>query len=222
MYMRFLKNKEWIILIIALTFALFSLSCVSNGEDTKENNTSTHDIYFEDAVEVGKGIHGNDIDFFIDELASYDLKIENAVNEYISKNSPKYVYPLDGVITSGFDYRTDPIDNESYVLHTGIDIAPSDELYIYAYTDGTVVSAQESDEGYGNHLVLSHGKSFETLYAHCSKLLVSVGDKVMAGDIIAVAGNTGRSTGTHLHFETRVDGAPTDPLVYMKLNGGYR
>ena len=214
------KKYEMVLFVVSVIFVLMSLSVVSRKNSSFKNEDGNSELYYDGAVEVGKKVYSSENDYYIDELAAYDLRLDNAVKEYIDKNSPEYVYPIKGTITSEFSYRTDPIDKETYALHTGIDIAPYDDLCILAYTDGTVVRANMSDDGYGNCIVILHDDSLETLYAHCSKLLVSVGDEVKAGDIIAIAGSTGRSTGTHLHFETRINGIPTDPLAYMKENGG--
>lgn len=103
--------------------------------------------------------------------------------------------------------------------HTGIDIAPprNDSLKpIVASNSGTVVKAVYSNRGYGNHVIIDHGGNNFTLYGHCSSLNVSVGDHVNQGDVIAIVGSTGNSTGPHLHFEIRLNGTPVDPLPLVQ------
>jgi murein DD-endopeptidase MepM/ murein hydrolase activator NlpD len=99
-----------------------------------------------------------------------------------------------------------------YKMHTGIDIDADKGDSIIAANKGTVIIAKYDRNGYGNMIVIDHGGGITTLYGHASKLLVSVGDEVNAGQVIAKVGSTGLSTGPHLHFEVRVDGTPKNPL----------
>lgn len=98
--------------------------------------------------------------------------------------------------------------------HTGVDLRNPIGTPIYVVDDGVVTFASYQGT-YGNLVKVSHGNGIETYYAHCSKLLVSVGDVVRKGDQIATVGNTGRSTGPHLHFEVRKNGVPTNPMNYL-------
>jgi murein DD-endopeptidase MepM/ murein hydrolase activator NlpD len=101
--------------------------------------------------------------------------------------------------------------------HRGADIANSGGGAILAADSGTVVVAGWPDNwGYGNRVMLDHGNGFQTLYAHMSKISVAVGQRVNRGDVLGQMGSTGRSTGTHLHFEIRNGGAGLDPLGYLK------
>lgn len=133
--------------------------------------------------------------------------------------SAAIVFPLDGNITSLFSYRINPFydpasgEEPTYEFHRGIDISASKSRDILACADGTVTYTG-FDPSYGYHIIIEH-EGYESLYAHCDTLLPTVGDTVKAGDSIAVAGSTGRSTGAHLHFEIRVEGLPTDPLDFV-------
>ncbi|MBQ0110382.1 MAG: M23 family metallopeptidase [Oscillospiraceae bacterium] len=125
-------------------------------------------------------------------------------------------YPLKSyVITSRFGEREDPISGEDAVHH-GIDLAADSGSGIYASLDGRVEKAEYSDY-YGNYLLLSHGSVYTTLYGHCEKLLVGVGQSVKKGQKIALVGSTGRSTGPHLHFEISVGGKRVNPTGYINL-----
>ena len=100
-------------------------------------------------------------------------------------------------------------------MHTGIDIGASTGTDILCALSGTVSQAVHNDAGYGNYLVITHSDGVETMYAHCSKLLSDVGDTVDKGDVIAKVGSTGISTGSHLHFEIRVNSVRLNPRWYI-------
>ena len=116
-----------------------------------------------------------------------------------------------GHITSRFGSR-ESIRNHT---HKGIDIAASYGTDIKAVADGTIEYASYNSGGYGNLVIIDHGNGIKTYYGHCSKLCVSVGQKVNAGDVIAKVGSTGNSTGNHCHFEIRVNGSQIDPQKYV-------
>lgn len=115
--------------------------------------------------------------------------------------------PASGTLTSPYGYRWGK-------MHTGIDIANSSGTAIYAADGGTVVFSGWNG-GYGNCVIISHGNGMETLYAHNSANLVSKGDKVSKGDQIAKMGSTGNSTGSHLHFEVKINGNHQNPQNYL-------
>ena len=117
-------------------------------------------------------------------------------------------------ITSYYGYRIHPV-YKTKKFHSGIDIGIGYGKPIVATGDGTVTLAAYNG-GYGKCLIINHGSGISTLYAHNSSLLVSKGEKVTRGQVIAYAGSTGVSTGPHLHFEVRVNGATTDPLSYLR------
>lgn len=122
--------------------------------------------------------------------------------------------PASSRITSQYGYRIHPV-YKTKKFHAGIDVGASYGSNIIAAEAGTVTVATYGS-GYGKYVVVSHGSGLTTLYAHCSSLLVKVGDKVSRGQVIAKVGSTGVSTGNHLHFEVRINGATTDPLTYVK------
>ncbi len=122
------------------------------------------------------------------------------------------IWPVRGTVTSTFGPRTSP-GLEGF--HTGVDIAVPEGTPVVASADGTVVAAGEAG-GYGLAVRIAHGAGVETLYGHNSALLVRPGDKVTAGQVIALSGNTGHSTGPHLHFEVLINGRPVDPMPYLR------
>ncbi len=116
--------------------------------------------------------------------------------------------------TSGFGYRSDP-KGAGTRMHTGTDFAADYGTPIYAPGDGTVTQAGW-ESGYGRMITVQHAFGIETRYAHLSQIRVTVGERVSLGDQIGDMGNSGRSTGTHLHYEVRVDGSPVNPMTYIK------
>jgi len=108
--------------------------------------------------------------------------------------------------------------NQYYGLrHTGLDIHGKIGYPNYAAKAGTVKTSQCGwNGGYGCYVILDHGGGVTTLYAHNSKLMVSVGDKVSQGDVVGLLGSTGRSTGPHLHFEIRINSKRANPLQYIR------
>ncbi len=133
---------------------------------------------------------------------------------YGSASSGEFMWPLPagGRITCHFGYRTDPAPSN----HTGIDIALPTGNAIVAAKAGTVTFAAYSSNGYGNYVDINHGDGSATRYAHCSKLYVTKGQKVKKGETIAAVGNTGWSTGPHLHFEIILNGKRVNPYPYIR------
>jgi murein DD-endopeptidase MepM/ murein hydrolase activator NlpD len=123
------------------------------------------------------------------------------------------IWPTRGWISSGFGYRISPFTNERE-FHKGLDICNKKGAPIVCPADG-IVSSVETDPGYGRVITISHGYGLVTRYAHLEKALVKKGEAVKRGEEIALVGNTGRTTGPHLHYEVHVNGVPVDPLRYI-------
>ena len=157
--------------------------------------------------------------------ADYEaLKKElNAALAAESSRSSKSVYTGNGQfawpsnsstrITSSYGYRTHPISGKQS-LHRGIDIGAALGSNVLAAESGTVITAGWNNS-YGYYITINHGGGLVTLYAHNSKLLVSKGDKVTKGQVIAKCGSTGNSTGPHIHFEVQLNGALQNPMNYL-------
>jgi murein DD-endopeptidase MepM/ murein hydrolase activator NlpD len=158
--------------------------------------------------------------------ASIDLHQPGQINPTAQTNEPM---PLDEVakfhqmethmpiamarVTSEFGHRANPL-GKGHVFHRGIDLAAPVGTPVYAVAAGTVIKSIR-DRSYGNVVVINHHNGYKTLYAHNSKLLVKVGEKVKAGQPIAKVGSTGHSTGPHLHFEIHRSGERVDPGPYL-------
>jgi murein DD-endopeptidase MepM/ murein hydrolase activator NlpD len=123
--------------------------------------------------------------------------------------------PTEGArITSGFGVRSDPYRRRK-AMHYGLDLAAPTGTPIYATAEGVVTFAGRQS-GYGNVVKIRHAFGFETLYGHLSKSRVQVGQRVRRGMLIADMGSTGRSTGSHLHYEVRIDGQPVNPTKFIR------
>ena len=118
------------------------------------------------------------------------------------------------VVTSEFGYRRDPFTGERRG-HSGMDLAVPTGTSVRAALPGTVTVSTYNQGGYGYYVMIDHGNGLSTLYGHNSQLLARVGQTVEAGDVIALSGSTGRSTGPHLHFEVRINGERTNPRSYL-------
>lgn len=121
--------------------------------------------------------------------------------------------PTKGWYSSKFGYRISPFTGRK-AMHRGLDIANSEGTPIIAPADG-VVTFSGKKWLIGNLLKIDHGHGIRTLYGHASKLLKHKGDRIKRGDVIALMGNTGRSTGPHLHYEVRLNGVPVNPIKYI-------
>jgi len=117
--------------------------------------------------------------------------------------------------TSGYGVRSDPFRGAA-AMHAGIDLAGPIGTPIYATADGTVSDAGWNSGGYGNLVKIDHGRGIETRYGHMSAILVSAGQHVVRGQQIGRMGSTGRSTGSHLHYEVRIDNRAVNPIPFMK------
>ena len=117
--------------------------------------------------------------------------------------------------TSGYGVRSDPFRGAA-AMHAGIDLSGPLGTPIYATADGTVTTAEWNNGGYGNLVKIDHGRGIETRYGHLSAYIVSPGQRVTRGQLIGRMGSTGRSTGSHLHYEVRIDGRAVNPIPFMK------
>ncbi|SOB86899.1 Murein DD-endopeptidase MepM and murein hydrolase activator NlpD, contain LysM domain [Sphingomonas guangdongensis] len=124
--------------------------------------------------------------------------------------------PVDALqFTSNFGVRSDPFRGTA-AMHSGVDIPGPIGTPIYATADGIVARAERAG-GYGNLIEVNHGRGIETRYGHLSKILVEPNTRVRRGQLIGLMGSTGRSTGSHLHYEVRVEGHAVNPVPYLQV-----
>jgi murein DD-endopeptidase MepM/ murein hydrolase activator NlpD len=151
-----------------------------------------------------------------------DTEKYSMYDEYLSRllNSVAFTpmgYPRVSSITSMFGYRSDPFDSENAEYHPGIDFKGAKGDPVHVTADGKVVFTGRKG-GYGNCIIVQHKNDFQTLYGHLSHINVEEGQSVSTGDVIGKVGSTGRSTGTHLHYEVRKNGKPINPVKFLTLN----
>lgn len=147
-----------------------------------------------------------------DDLARIEAKLlqQSVLKDLLPNSSPVTA----AYNSSSYGWRSDPFTGEK-AFHEGLDFPAPTGTLIYAAAGG-IVSTSEDTAGYGKLVKIEHGSGLETRYAHCSKLLVKAGERVEKGQVIAEMGNTGRSTGPHLHYEIRLNGNALDPRQYLK------
>jgi len=120
-------------------------------------------------------------------------------------------------VTSNYGWRTHPVTG-SKEFHPGIDFRAKNRTRIYAPTEGVIKYAGYNSKGYGYMIIVSHNYGFETLYAHLSKIKVKIGDVVVRGDVIGLTGNSGLSSGPHLHYEIRYAQRTLNPNEFFRWN----
>ena len=177
---------------------------------TGESET-TYQLVFENGKQVSKTVLSEKVTKkAVNKIVVKGTKVETPSKP--SSDAPScgnlnFAWPIDGWVSSKFG-------NRDGAMHYGLDIAAVTGTPIYAAEAGTVTYSAEMGT-YGLLVIIDHGNGFTTRYAHCSKLLVSVGDTVKESTKIALCGNTGNSRGAHLHFEVRYNGTAYDPLEYL-------
>lgn len=149
-------------------------------------------------------------DFLQSQAANLDRRIAHVPS--IQPISSKFLKTM----ASGYGYRRDPIYGTSR-FHEGMDFSAATGTPVYATGNGTVKSAGW-ESGYGNSIDIDHGFNYLTRYAHLSEINVKAGQSVKRGDLIGKVGNTGKSTGSHLHYEVRLKGVPQNPVNYYFMD----
>jgi murein DD-endopeptidase MepM/ murein hydrolase activator NlpD len=162
----------------------------------------------------------------LDEITSQLVVQSKSYDEVfkLAKNKEKLIASIPAIqpvdfhdlrrIGSLFGYRTDPFYKVTK-FHEGIDFTAAIGTPIYATGDGVVSEAEYNSGGYGNKIMINHGYSYETVYAHLSKINVKVGQRVKRGEIIGLMGNTGKSTAPHCHYEVHKAGVPMNPIYFF-------
>jgi len=172
------------------------------------------------AREVSLGDLGAQLDRLSKELEDRTDSLRVLESSFTEEHAKRQLIPTQtpvqgGYYSSGFGWRIDPF-NGLNAFHEGLDLMAEEGAPVLAAAGGVVVYADHHPQ-YGNMIEIDHGNDLVTRYAHASKLLAKVGDVVLRGSKIAEVGNTGRSTGTHLHFEVRNRGAAQNPSRFLRM-----
>jgi murein DD-endopeptidase MepM/ murein hydrolase activator NlpD len=167
-----------------------------------------------------KSVGGGDANAEGEKLS--DKEVYMAYNDYLTHlvNSVGFTpmgYPRIASMTSRFGFRSDPFNTAHAEFHPGIDFTGNRGDIAKVTANGRVISAGWGG-GYGNCVRVAHSNGYETLYGHLSRITVKVGQKLTVGDKVGEVGSTGRSTGTHLHYEVRQNGKPVNPVKFLTLN----
>ena len=135
--------------------------------------------------------------------------------DWAKANSAPNLWPVEGQVTGSFGERIDPFNGEG-AFHSGVDIGSSYGAQIIAPADGTVTFSDQLG-GYGRAIMIDHGNGISTRYGHLSGFAVTAGQRVHRGDVIGYVGESGRSTGPHLHYEVRINDTPVNPYKYLRI-----
>jgi murein DD-endopeptidase MepM/ murein hydrolase activator NlpD len=150
------------------------------------------------------------------EQASYEKLVTAYASAETTLNNYPTIWPVKGAVNSTYGNRTDPMGGTGSEFHSGLDIKAGMGTPVKC-TGGGVVKHAGEYSSYGILVIIDHGNGIETYYAHNSEVKVSVGEKVVRGQVVALSGNTGRSTGPHVHYEVRLNGTAVNPAKYVSL-----
>jgi murein DD-endopeptidase MepM/ murein hydrolase activator NlpD len=123
------------------------------------------------------------------------------------------IWPVNGRLMGGYGVRSDPFSGEG-AMHTGVDISAPTGTPVHAAADGIVLHAGWNG-GYGRCVIIDHGNNYQTWYAHLSRMDVIEGEEIRQGEVLGAVGTTGRSTGSHLHYEVRIGSTPVNPYRFL-------
>ncbi|MDR2460620.1 MAG: peptidoglycan DD-metalloendopeptidase family protein [Deltaproteobacteria bacterium] len=176
-------------------------------------------------MEALRGMH-RDLDRLEESAAATELALSELSAALLGSKELLSVTPYSnpvpaGRVSSTFGYRSSPFGGR-LDFHRGLDLAAPVGTPVYAPADGTVLSSDWSKSGYGLMITIDHGYGLSTRYAHLSEALVTVGQKVTRGEMIAKVGSTGRSTGPHLHYETLLGEVNVDPQSFIQAKLDYK
>jgi murein DD-endopeptidase MepM/ murein hydrolase activator NlpD len=190
--------------------------------DSLNKIANIYNVKVNDIIRINKIKNPNKI--FVGQILIIPINNKRNIHSSYSRNvNLNFIWPVQGKITSSFGWRLHPITHKRE-FHTGIDIGIPIGSPVYASEDGYVLYSGWS-RGYGNLIIIQHRNNKQTYYAHNIELLVKKDDKIKQGRIIALSGNSGISTGPHLHFEIRTNNIAQDPMNYLNqkyLNNNFK
>jgi murein DD-endopeptidase MepM/ murein hydrolase activator NlpD len=187
---------------------------LKNDESADDSYTRSLDTYLalEKTADTGLAMGGLHVDPLLGERAA----LSNFAGLDVSGANVPDMWPILGPITSGFGEREDPIiGGGEGEFHKGVDIGSPDGTPVHAPADGRVVKAGPGT-GYGREIEIDHGNGIITVYGHLSGYNVTIGEQVVKGQVIGYVGHSGRTTGSHLHYEVQVRGTAVNPHKYLR------
>lgn len=234
MFLTSFRNVSRSIILVATVAGLSAASANSSADSPVDLDTPDTEIESADAVAAVEAADASAAALVrinpalqrrADAAASGDTRFRSLFSAWRQMDGPDAQAinlpsrrPVDTMsLTSSFGNRSDPFTGRR-ARHNGIDIPGPVGTPIYATADGQVGRAQRLG-GYGNYIEIEHGHALQTRYGHLSQILVEPGQRVRRGDLIALMGSTGRSTGPHLHYEVRIAGAPVNPIPFIADDG---
>lgn len=209
--------------INALGMRLTQLAHLDDGEFNFEESPAVGGPATDDAIEADQaptgGQLGQSIDALTRQLSTQSQQLSLLESVLADRELDASLLPAgrpvhNGYVSSSYGRRSDPFSGYS-ALHRGVDFAGPRGSDVFSVADGVVQFAGRIN-GYGNAVEIDHGNGYVTRYAHNQQNLVAVGDRIKAGQVIAKMGSTGRSTGSHVHFEVWVDGRAVNPAQYLR------
>lgn len=213
------KNKIKLIASINDSERNLSIGPIEQPRENSLNITSIEELsYLDNQTKLMRlSVLRSRIQLLGQEINSNEKELDNIYKYFeerkdILRSTPAR-WPCYGWVTSEFGFRYDPFTGER-TFHKGLDIATSIGVPVLAPADGTVISTG-FHSGLGNQIVIDHGLGIVTFYGHLNDFKVKVGDKVVRGQVIGTVGNSGRSTGPHLHYEVVVNGINVNPRKYI-------
>ncbi len=210
-------KREYLTQLNALRSRLASLEAEAHHvrQTAREMGIEVEDADLEPTPsEAARGKGGpHELQFFTGEIARVEATLKT-LRTHLEREHERHSrtprgWPVEGPLSARFGIRRNPF-GEGYEFHTGVDLEARYGEPVRATADGTVVFAAHWG-GYGNLVILDHGHGLTTLYGHLARISVRVGQAVRRGQIVGRAGNTGRSTGPHVHYEVRVNDRPVNP-----------
>ena len=213
-----MEKQKGSLLVTLIIIAIFMFAAVFYIKTSKPELYSTAITFVKGIIAKSEGLAKVNAEVY-DAVSAPQGEIlcsaEDIGFDYLSGVSVINTHPpLEcATITSVYGTRTDPVTKELGASHSGIDLAAPEGSEIYCYKSGEVTSVK-NDGIFGNCVLVDHG-DIQSFYAHMSVIEVSEGQSVLVGEKLGVIGSTGKSTGTHLHFEIRKDGSRVDPAKYL-------
>lgn len=212
-------NLKLIVLMFSMSYSCYSQYTFleKNREIFNEMQKETREIMSDLQTSISQmgfiEIHDQVEEKTTDEIVNigeYPIIREMAANEYLPD-----IYPVsrESRLTSGYGYRTDPFTG-NIAFHGAIDLAVPENTEVVSSGTGKIVKAGHNRIN-GNYIIIDHGNNYRSYYGHLSKLLVKANDDIKKGQVIGFSGNTGMSTGPHLHFQITFDGKTIDPLTII-------